>query len=147
MLKLSLFLALQNEHLLCVLTPQMQSDAEIRIPANQGIAGHVNTTGQLLNIDDAYSHPLFYRGVDDSTGFRTRFVALKTMFLERPFCRNFVLSIVSTMNHKFLESEPNYPTFHMFIHSVNARPNVCAWGGVSKIGSDTECLKHRCYLY
>lgn len=30
------------------------------------------TTGQILNIPDAYAHPLFYRGVDDSTGFRTR---------------------------------------------------------------------------
>uniref|UniRef100_A0A674PNK4 Phosphodiesterase n=1 Tax=Takifugu rubripes TaxID=31033 RepID=A0A674PNK4_TAKRU len=48
------------------------SDEEFRIPADQGIAGHVATTGQILNIKDAYSHPLFYRGVDDSTGFRTR---------------------------------------------------------------------------
>lgn len=45
---------------------------EFRIPADQGIAGHVATTGKILNIKDAYSHPLFYRGVDDSTGFRTR---------------------------------------------------------------------------
>lgn len=45
---------------------------EIRIPADQGIAGHVATTGKILNIKDAYSHPLFYRGVDDSTGFHTR---------------------------------------------------------------------------
>uniref|UniRef100_A0A8C7YSW7 Phosphodiesterase n=1 Tax=Oryzias sinensis TaxID=183150 RepID=A0A8C7YSW7_9TELE len=47
-------------------------EKEFRIPADQGIAGHVATTGQILNIKDAYSHPLFYRGVDDSTGFRTR---------------------------------------------------------------------------
>ncbi|CAH8553849.1 unnamed protein product [Heterobilharzia americana] len=45
---------------------------EIRISLNQGIAGHVATTGELLNIKDAYSHPLFYRGVDKETGFRTR---------------------------------------------------------------------------
>ncbi|CAG5118208.1 unnamed protein product, partial [Candidula unifasciata] len=45
---------------------------EIRLPKTQGIAGHVATTGKLLNIRDAYSHPLFYRGIDDSTGFRTR---------------------------------------------------------------------------
>ncbi|KAF7699679.1 hypothetical protein HF521_002637 [Silurus meridionalis] len=45
---------------------------EFRIPADQGIAGHVATTGKILNIKDAYSHPLFYRGVDDSTGFHTR---------------------------------------------------------------------------
>ena len=30
------------------------------------------SAGELLNIDDTYSHPLFYRGVDDATGFRTR---------------------------------------------------------------------------
>uniref|UniRef100_A0AAZ3P3S0 Phosphodiesterase n=1 Tax=Oncorhynchus tshawytscha TaxID=74940 RepID=A0AAZ3P3S0_ONCTS len=47
-------------------------EKEFRIPADQGIAGHVAMTGQILNIKDAYSHPLFYRGVDDSTGFRTR---------------------------------------------------------------------------
>ncbi|XP_032872534.1 cGMP-dependent 3',5'-cyclic phosphodiesterase [Amblyraja radiata] len=46
--------------------------AEFRMPADQGIAGHVATTGEILNIKDAYAHPLFYRGVDDSTGFRTR---------------------------------------------------------------------------
>lgn len=40
--------------------------------ATEGIAGHVVQTGKILNIKDAYSHPLFYRGVDDSTGFRTR---------------------------------------------------------------------------
>ncbi|XP_062615752.1 cGMP-dependent 3',5'-cyclic phosphodiesterase-like isoform X1 [Saccostrea cucullata] len=45
---------------------------EIRMPITQGIAGHVATTGKLLNIKDAYSHPMFYRGIDDSTGFRTR---------------------------------------------------------------------------
>ncbi|KAI5098565.1 cGMP-dependent 3',5'-cyclic phosphodiesterase, partial [Silurus meridionalis] len=47
-------------------------EKEFRIPADQGIAGHVATTGKILNIKDAYSHPLFYRGVDDSTGFHTR---------------------------------------------------------------------------
>ncbi|CAL1538224.1 unnamed protein product, partial [Lymnaea stagnalis] len=49
-----------------------QVQGEIRLPKTQGIAGHVATTGTLLNIRDAYSHPLFYRGIDDSTGFRTR---------------------------------------------------------------------------
>ncbi|KAF4517970.1 hypothetical protein B566_EDAN005337 [Ephemera danica] len=45
---------------------------EIRIAENQGIAGHVAMTGQLLNIRDAYSHPLFYKGIDEATGFKTR---------------------------------------------------------------------------
>ncbi|XP_063060391.1 cGMP-dependent 3',5'-cyclic phosphodiesterase [Engraulis encrasicolus] len=49
-----------------------EEENEFRIPSDQGIAGHVATTGKILNIKDAYSHPLFYRGVDDSTGFKTR---------------------------------------------------------------------------
>ncbi|XP_064637752.1 cGMP-dependent 3',5'-cyclic phosphodiesterase-like [Lineus longissimus] len=50
--------------------PQQQT--EIRLPISQGIAGYVATTGEILNIKDAYSHRLFYRGMDEATGFRTR---------------------------------------------------------------------------
>lgn len=46
---------------------------QVGIPADQGIAGHVAVTGQLLNIADAYSHPLFYSDVDKTTGFKTRY--------------------------------------------------------------------------
>ncbi|XP_033349474.1 cGMP-dependent 3',5'-cyclic phosphodiesterase-like isoform X1 [Bombus vosnesenskii] len=49
-----------------------ESVKEMRIPIGQGIAGHVATTGKVLNIRNAYEHPLFYRGVDEVTGFRTR---------------------------------------------------------------------------
>ncbi|KAJ3203839.1 hypothetical protein HDU82_006278 [Entophlyctis luteolus] len=45
---------------------------EIRIPINKGIAGHVATTGEILNIPDAYQDPRFNRSVDIKTGFRTR---------------------------------------------------------------------------
>ncbi|XP_063840709.1 cGMP-dependent 3',5'-cyclic phosphodiesterase-like isoform X2 [Scylla paramamosain] len=48
------------------------SAGEVRLPATQGIAGHVASTGALLNIRDAYAHPLFYRGFDECTGFKTR---------------------------------------------------------------------------
>ncbi|XP_069947846.1 cGMP-specific 3',5'-cyclic phosphodiesterase [Cherax quadricarinatus] len=49
-----------------------ESGGEVRLPATQGIAGHVATTGHLINIRDAYAHPLFYRGFDQCTGFKTR---------------------------------------------------------------------------
>ncbi|GIY90149.1 cGMP-dependent 3',5'-cyclic phosphodiesterase [Caerostris darwini] len=49
-----------------------QTSLEVRIPADQGIAGHVATSGELLNIHDAYAHPLFYRKMDETTGFKTR---------------------------------------------------------------------------
>lgn len=45
---------------------------EVRIAKDKGIAGHVMSTGQVLNIRNAYEHPLFYKGVDEATGFKTR---------------------------------------------------------------------------
>lgn len=44
----------------------------MRIALGQGIAGHVATSGHLLNIRNAYQHPLFYSGIDEVTGFKTR---------------------------------------------------------------------------
>ncbi|KAI9209734.1 uncharacterized protein BJ171DRAFT_453904 [Polychytrium aggregatum] len=49
-----------------------QGTAEIRIPHNRGIAGHVVQTGELLSIPDAYSDPRFNRAIDLKTGYRTR---------------------------------------------------------------------------
>ena len=45
---------------------------EIRFPSNAGIAGHVATTGELLNVSDPYADARFNRRVDDETGYRTR---------------------------------------------------------------------------
>ncbi|XP_076297920.1 cGMP-dependent 3',5'-cyclic phosphodiesterase [Lasioglossum baleicum] len=49
-----------------------ESVKEMRIPIGKGIAGHVAATGKLLNIRNAYEHPLFYRRIDEVTGFKTR---------------------------------------------------------------------------
>ena len=45
---------------------------EIRIPANRGIAGYVASTGQTLNITDAYTDPRFDPTTDHRTGYETR---------------------------------------------------------------------------
>lgn len=45
---------------------------DIRMPLSAGIAGKVASTGESLNIADAYNEPLFNRDVDQRTGFRTR---------------------------------------------------------------------------
>ncbi|KOX76378.1 cGMP-dependent 3',5'-cyclic phosphodiesterase [Melipona quadrifasciata] len=55
-----------------ILDRELRFPSEMRIPIGQGIAGHVATTGKVLNIRNAYEHPLFYRGVDEITGFKTR---------------------------------------------------------------------------
>src|SRR5579872_443353 len=48
---------------------------EIRILNNQGIAGHVFTTGQGVIVEDAYADPRFDRAIDEETGYLTRKIA------------------------------------------------------------------------
>ena len=45
---------------------------EIRFPADKGIAGYVATSGDVLNIPDAYADPRFNPEIDKKTGYRTR---------------------------------------------------------------------------
>lgn len=47
-------------------------ESEIRFPANLGIAGYVASTGEILNIKDAYSDARFNQEIDRQTGYRTR---------------------------------------------------------------------------
>lgn len=50
----------------------LQTSEEVRIELGKGIAGYVAQSGKLLNIRNAYQHPLFFKGVDEVTGFKTR---------------------------------------------------------------------------
>jgi signal transduction histidine kinase len=45
---------------------------EIRFKSHLGIAGHVATTGEVLNIPEAYEDPRFNQEVDKKTGYRTK---------------------------------------------------------------------------
>lgn len=53
---------------------------EIRIPANRGIAGYVASTGQPLNIPDAYKDPRFDPSTDKRTGYITRNILCLPVF-------------------------------------------------------------------
>ncbi len=46
--------------------------AQIRFPIDRGIGGHCATTGEIVNVPDAYADPRFNSAVDQRTGFRTR---------------------------------------------------------------------------
>lgn len=46
-------------------------EREIRFPSHLGIAGYVATTGDVLNIPDAYADPRFNREIDKKTGYHT----------------------------------------------------------------------------
>ena len=45
---------------------------EFRLKMGQGIAGTVAQEGKPLLLEDAYTHPKFYRGHDEATGYRTK---------------------------------------------------------------------------
>ncbi|OKH18746.1 adenylate/guanylate cyclase domain-containing protein [[Limnothrix rosea] IAM M-220] len=53
---------------------------EVRIPANRGIAGFVASTGQVLNITDAYADPRFDPSTDRRTGYETRTILCMPVF-------------------------------------------------------------------
>lgn len=61
----------KNQELWSMITqgPEM---VEIRLPIGQGIAGKVAATGEIINIDDPYNDPRFYREIDKQTGYITR---------------------------------------------------------------------------
>ncbi|MDJ0556490.1 MAG: GAF domain-containing protein [Microcoleaceae cyanobacterium MO_207.B10] len=61
-----------NELWTKVATADEKKMMEIRIPANRGIAGYVASTGQTLNIPDAYIDPRFDPSTDQKTGYQTR---------------------------------------------------------------------------
>ncbi|MEH1907974.1 MAG: GAF domain-containing protein [Nostoc sp.] len=53
---------------------------EIRIPVNRGIAGYVASTGEALNISDAYKDPRFDPTTDRKTGYVTRNILCLPVF-------------------------------------------------------------------
>ncbi|MEB3341654.1 GAF domain-containing protein [Okeania sp.] len=53
---------------------------EYGLPINLGILGHVATTGELLNIADAKTHPLFNEEVDQPPGYNTRTILCMPLF-------------------------------------------------------------------
>lgn len=53
-------------------TKVADGDVTIRIPMNVGIAGEVATTGNVLNIPDAYQDSRFNPKIDKDTGYRTK---------------------------------------------------------------------------
>ena len=67
------------------LVTQFQGGLEkkIRMPMNRGIVGHTATTGNIVNITDAYSDPRFDKAVDLATGFKTRTILTVPIYNNR----------------------------------------------------------------
>ncbi|MGF1522968.1 MAG: GAF domain-containing protein [Leptolyngbyaceae cyanobacterium] len=63
-----------------VKTGDGQSLIELRIPADRGIVGYVASTGQTLNIPNAYQDPRFDPASDKRTGYRTSTILCMPVF-------------------------------------------------------------------
>ncbi len=63
-----------------VATADGKTMMEIRIPVSRGIAGYVASTGQPLNIPDAYKDPRFDPTTDRRTGYNTRNILCMPVF-------------------------------------------------------------------
>lgn len=64
---------LDDEHneLWSKVAPGLES-IEIRFSATKGLAGHVATTGETINIKNAYENEYFNKEIDIKTGYKTR---------------------------------------------------------------------------
>jgi sigma-B regulation protein RsbU (phosphoserine phosphatase) len=61
----------QNKELWSIVAQGLES-AEIRVPFDRGVAGHVVTTGEHINVADAYTLEYFDRSFDQKFNFRTK---------------------------------------------------------------------------
>jgi adenylate cyclase len=68
---------------------------EIRFPSNTGLAGHSFTTGEVINIRDAYRDERFNREIDSQTGYTTRSI-LALPVVARDGRR---LGVMQSLNH------------------------------------------------
>ncbi|XP_071964651.1 probable 3',5'-cyclic phosphodiesterase pde-5 isoform X3 [Antedon mediterranea] len=68
---------------------------EIRFPIGKGVAGHVATSGEILNIPDAYLDDRFNRQVDIQTGYVTKSLLCMPIKI-----RGHIIGVVQMVNKK-----------------------------------------------
>ncbi|XP_032242286.1 probable 3',5'-cyclic phosphodiesterase pde-5 isoform X2 [Nematostella vectensis] len=90
-----------------------QLQKEIRFPKTKGVAGYVATSGETLNISDAYHDDRFNREIDIQTGYTTR-----TLLCMPIFIRGNIIGVVQMVNKKsgvFTASdEKSFQTFAIY---------------------------------
>lgn len=97
---------------------------ELRLPINSGIAGHVATTGECLNIPDAYAHPLFNKEIDRETGYLTRNILCMPIFNTK---KDQVVAVVQLLNKAGEEpfSAEDEQRFREFAESIGIILESC----------------------
>ncbi|KAI3386479.1 hypothetical protein SNEBB_003767 [Seison nebaliae] len=85
----------------------------VRFPLNKGVAGYVATTGETLNITDAYSDPRFNREVDDLTNYKTNTILCMPITIRG--CTIGVVEMINKQGGFFTtEDEEAFSTFAVY---------------------------------
>ncbi|CAH1773312.1 unnamed protein product [Owenia fusiformis] len=91
---------------------------EIRFPMDKGIAGHVATTGNTLNISDAYGDDRFNRDVDAQTGYTTKTILCMPIYIRGSQKKYNIIGVVQMVNKThgvFTKSdEESFETFAVY---------------------------------
>lgn len=80
---------------------------------DQGIAGMVASTGQRLNIPDAYENPHFNQAIDKKTGYRTK--AILCMPIKSDDKVIGVLQLINKVNSSGVFSEDDEDVMSIFL--------------------------------
>ena len=116
----------------------------ITIPSDKGICGHVASTGEVLNIRDAYSDSRFNPEVDKKSGYRTKTV------LCAPVCDNDskVVGVIQIINKKsegpFSEGDINLLkafSSHVFVAVQNCNARVSSTKELEESMSSLHTLR------
>lgn len=88
----------------------------IEIPINSGIVGYAATTGQILNIRDAYEDPRFNRQTDLKTGYKTKNLLCVPIFDEKGTIRG-VTEMINKIGDLPFDSEDEklITVFNVFV--------------------------------
>lgn len=68
----TVFLVDSKNRQLWSIVAQGLNQQEIRLPFGHGVAGRVAVTGEIVNVEDAYTLDYFERGFDQKTGYHTK---------------------------------------------------------------------------
>ncbi len=74
-----------------------RASVEIRLPLGHGLAGHVASTGETINVPDAYADARFDSTVDRLTGFRTTNILAVPVWNE---AGNEVMGVIQVLNKR-----------------------------------------------
>eukprot|EP00456_Euglypha_rotunda_P056994 TRINITY_DN46965_c0_g1_i1.p1 TRINITY_DN46965_c0_g1~~TRINITY_DN46965_c0_g1_i1.p1 ORF type:complete len:194 (-),score=1.02 TRINITY_DN46965_c0_g1_i1:7-588(-) len=74
----------------------MQGELDLRLPLSTGVAGHVATTGLIVNIPDCYKDDRFSKSIDLKTGYHTKSMLCMPMFADET--RKQVIGVLQLLN-------------------------------------------------